>query len=352
MVQRMLSFSAIRQTRRKSTQIFTTIFGSSYLLSVPYHWVAFVNFMREQRAVMAGKKGYYQNLEGADRSNTLLRRNTHRLEKGLLMQPRRDVFAENYIVETVKTYVQTQQRFNERPDSVDVDELTWAHNVLAQYFTVVKPTKTIQKASDIFAAATYVPQETDAVPYQRSEPVELPSYDELLALSKHRRSVRWFLDKPVERELIDKALVVARQAPSACNRLPYEFRIFDKPELVSQIANTPFGTTGYADNIPVIAVLVGKLDSYFSARDRHAIYVDTSLAAMSFAFALETLGLSSCMINWPDFEPLERKMAKQLNLSMSERPVMLMAIGYPDPYAMVANSKKKSLDTIRSYNKT
>jgi hypothetical protein len=57
------------------------------------------------------------------------------------------------------------------------------------------------------------------------------------------------------------------------------------------------------------------------------------------------------MINWPDFEPLERKMQKLLHLTVDERPIMLMAIGYADSDSMVAYSQKKPLDNIRSYNR-
>jgi nitroreductase len=144
--------------------------------------------------------------------------------------------------------------------------------------------------------------------------------------------------------------MIARQAPSACNRLPYEYKIFDDPQLVQKVAGLPFGSAGYRQNIPMIAIIVGKLDSYFSPRDRHGIYIDASLSAMSFMFALETLGLASSVINWPDFEPLERKMQKTLGLKTEDRPVMLIAIGYADPKGKVAYSQKKDLKVLRSYN--
>ncbi|MDA6709794.1 hypothetical protein OSL02_26220, partial [Escherichia coli] len=79
--------------------------------------------------------------------------------------------------------------------------------------------------------------------------------------------------------------------------MPYEYRIFDDPELVKVVADIPFGAGGYSHQIPTIAVVIGKLDSYFSPRDRHAIYVDGSLSAMTFMYALDTLGVSSCVIN-------------------------------------------------------
>lgn len=353
-VQQILAVKMVRASLSWLNINAAKVFGVSYILSVPFHWLNFLPFMREQRAVLAGKKHYYQNLLDKHlQSRVTLRRNIHRLEKGLLMRPRRSVFAKDYIEETTEVYQQSVSQWEANPDSYDETELNWAHNVLAQYFSVVDGADPfISKLAHIFNNLAYKPKQNDMFPYKRLATTKMPNYEQMMALSLHRRSVRWFLPKKVPREDIDDALLVARQSPTACNRLPYEFRIFDDPKLVKKVANTPFGTGGYADNIPVVAVLVGKLSSYYSSRDRHAIYVDSSLAAMSFAFALETKGISTCMINWPDFEPLERKMQKLLNLGFDERPVMLIAIGYADPDGFVAYSQKKSLDLIRSYNNT
>ena len=61
------------------------------------------------------------------------------------------------------------------------------------------------------------------------------------------------------------------------------------------------------------------------------VYIDGSLAAMQLMLALESLGLSSCSINWPDVEERERQLAKILGLAYQERTVMLLAVGYADP---------------------
>jgi nitroreductase len=71
---------------------------------------------------------------------------------------------------------------------------------------------------------------------------------------------------------------------------------------------------------------------------------------MGFILALETLGLSSTCINWPDFFPLETKMQKSLGLGVDDRPIMLIAVGYPDPKGKIPYSQKKSLEGLRSYN--
>jgi len=352
LVQRVLAMKAIKASVNKVSSLTSNFFSLTYIFSIPYNLIVFFPFMREQRAVLSGKAKYYKNLKSdTNHTRVALRRNVHRIEKALLMRPRKPTFSTNYIYETVEWYSRGVKQWSDDENSYDESELIWAHNVLTKYFREVKEVPVISEARTLFERQEYTPDTLDSSPYKRSKPKNLPSYDQLLSLSMYRRSVRWYTKKKVNRRDIDDALLVARQSPTACNRLPYEFRIYDDPKLVNKISNTPFGTGGYADNIPVIAVVIGKLGSYFSNRDRHAIYVDSSLAAMSFIFALETKNISSCIINWPDFEPLEAKMQKMLGLNFDERPIMLIAIGYADPNGEVAFSQKKTLSNIRSYNK-
>ena len=75
------------------------------------------------------------------------------------------------------------------------------------------------------------------------------------------------------------------------------------------------------------------------------VLMNQGLATMQFMLALETLGLSSCPINWPDVEALERQMEVELNLERFQRPIMLLAIGYADPNGGVAYSVKKPVES-------
>jgi nitroreductase len=318
-----------------------------------YSLLGALTFNREQYAVLRGRRDYYRNLHRARTTHVELRRNVHRLEKGMSMRPRRPVFAKDYIGETVDFYLRALELAERTTDSgIDTDELVWAHNVLAHYFEIVDASDpVVARELARFKQASYEPETSGARPFARKDSTFSDiGYDQLLALAQQRRSVRWFLDKPVPREAIDKALLVARQSPTACNRLPYEFLVFDDPEQVRTVASLPNGTKGYRHQIPVIVVIKGDLEAYFSPRDRHAIYVDASLAAMAFMYALEVQGLASSAINWPDFEPLEAKMARTLKLKPSERVVMLVAVGYADPEGIIPFSQKKSLEVLRSYN--
>jgi nitroreductase len=319
------------------------------LASLFYYICNYSHFYREYQGVIYGKLKYSQLLESTQNSSYLLRRNIHRLEKGLLMKPRKEIFAADYIIETVDCYKKTLQA-NQNSLIVE-EELQWAYDVLQEYFSIVINHPKVEQAKTKFIALKHLCNPKKYIPYKRN--IEIPSpvtYEQFWKLSYRRRSVRWYLPMPVPRELLDKAIMVASLSPSACNRQPFEFRIFDQPELVQQVSALPMGTKGFNHNVPVIIAVVGKLSAYFSVRDRHLIYIDASLVSMSFMYALETLGLSSCPINWPDIDTREKKMSSLLNLEPDERVIMLISVGYPDPEGMVAYSQKKSLNQVRRYN--
>lgn len=347
----LLAITWIRRTYEVVNRVALEVVGASRILTHLFFVFAFLTFNREQFAVVRGRRNYYRNKKRDRLTHVELRRNIHRLEKGIIMMPRRDVFARDYITETIEFYENAVAQHSRVPGSMESSELDWAHNVLAEYFRVSTGSNpVVDSARARFAAVAYESRYSDRIPRPKQALSQI-SYEDLSLLAQQRRSVRWFQQRPVPRDDIDKALLVARQAPTACNRLPYEFLVFDEPGMVRTVADLPFGTAGYSHNIPAIVVVVGNLDNYFSPRDRHAIYVDSSLAAMSFMFALETLGLSSSVINWPDFEPLEARMQKTLGLSPSDRVVMLIAVGYALDEGMVPYSQKKELDTFRSFNR-
>ncbi|WP_419224975.1 nitroreductase family protein [Acinetobacter sp. A2] len=308
------------------------------------------NFGWEHRAVLAGKVIYQDSLSNPVFNTSLLRRNVHRLEKGLLMRPRRLPFGLDYIAETVDAYQKAVSA------QTELRELIWAKHVLQEYMAINPSHPVIDPLRPIVELSSSEIIENDSlskknIPYVRlkSDQPEI-DYDEMLKLAKYRRSVRWFLEDKVDRKIIERAINVAAYSPTACNRQPYEFRVFDDPAIVSEVIKLPMGTGGFGHQVPCVAVVVGKLRNYFNERDRHLIYIDGSLAIMSFIYGLEVQGLGSCCINWPEVPNLEKKMARLLNLDPDERPIMLVAFGYPHPEGMVANSTKKSQQQLIKYN--
>ena len=325
---------------------FSPLFSKSRVLASLYYFVFSRKFYREHKAVLDGRLAYQKNsFTRIGKTSALLRRNIHRLEKGLIMKPMRDSFAEDYIMETVMSY----QRAIET-DSLQEDENKWFSDVLNEYFTIVKDTSLIAKARNIYESyenKIYETTDKKFIPYTFDTlPASDVSYEELHKLFVKRCSVRWYQDKQVPLELIEKAVNLATLAPSACNRQPYVFHVSSNKEKAVQMAKCAGGTPGWAQNIPCTIAIVGDLSAYPFERDRHLIYIDGSLAAMQLILALETLGLSSCSINWPDIESAEQKMQKLLKLEYYERPIMLLSVGYAKDKCGIPYSQKKGAEIL------
>lgn len=304
-------------------------------------------FGREHQAVLKGRLAFKQKqgLQGA--SHTLLRRNIHRIEKGLIMRPRKAVFALDYIQDTLEAFAAAVDN-----PSHCVDELRWACDVLSAYFQVCECNQSNWLAGKqrFLVLSTQVGEaKGEDVPYEFTSKIDAKlTIEQFEALCVQRRSVRWFKDKKVDMSLIEQAVRCASLAPSACNRQPFNFYVANEPDLAAQLVAIPMGTKGFAQNVPCTIVVSADLACYPTERDRHLIYIDSALASMQLMLALETLGLSSCPINWPDIEPLEKKMANRLQLSNSVRPIMLIAVGFALPDGKIPFSQKKSVQQLIS----
>lgn len=337
---------------RKALQALEPLAAVSGFTSALYYLFFSSSFRREQQAVLKGKIAYRWSLRNPGESSYLLRRNIHRLEKGLIMEPRRPVFGRDYIGETVAALKSTATATADHGTST---ELFWARGVLDEYFDVVSTADDakVRKARDKYKEVVkQLPGVKEGPkPYSAETLSTKPvTPDEFAELCRIRRSVRWYDGRKVPRDVIDRAIAAAGTAPSACNRQPFRYLIFDEPELVSRIASIPMGTTGFSDNFPALAVLVGDLGAYFDERDRHVIYIDGSLSAMTFMFALQTEGIASCSINWPDLKAKEIALRKELDLEANERVIMMISLGYARDEGGVPASVKKPMLQLRAYN--
>ncbi len=304
-------------------------------------------FDDEHRAVLSGRVRNRDASTQLDGSNARLRRNVHRLEKGLVMRPRRDVFGTGFIVDTVALFVDMASS-----GLADEEEMRWCRDVLERYFDAVVDEPSIVQARRMFEAAPALtdgaPESAPRAPYaSAARPVSGVAFDDLRTLYQRRRSVRWFEDRPVDDRLLDRAIEAAALAPTACNRIPYRFYVANDRAVAARLAGFAMGTTGFAENIPCLIAVVGDLSCYPEERDRHLVYIDGSLALMQLELAIETLGLSSCTINWPDVGAIDRRFRDAVALLPCERIVCLLAVGHADPEGGVPYSSKKGTRQLR-----
>lgn len=273
------------------------------------------------------------------------RRNIHRLEKGLCYSKVKNIFAEDYILETVAFLQEDQEEI-----TFDKNTKNWGIAVLNLYFEVCQHTEKIAEAYKLFQKLELNNEHSDWIPYTSKDRPNLSiDYNDIYQLALRRRSVRHYLDRSVETHLIEEAIKIATLSPSACNRQSFKFLFFNQRNLVEQISQIPGGVSGY--KIPSVVIVVGQYRGYFDARDINAPIIDSSLASMAFIFALETLGLSSVCINWPNLPDREQKIRQLIHLEKDEFIVMLIGVGYPEANGRIPYSAKKELNKVLEINR-
>lgn len=336
----MIHSSQKKKIRRKAL----SIVAKSRTLTLLYALLS-KQFWREINTVVQGINQYYKDRNDRHQTTSpLLRRNIHRIEKGIIMTPRKPTFALEYIEETIEEYIKCVAT-----NEFDSVELKWAYDVLNQYFISVKSTPFISIMRSKFNNST---ANIDADSSTKFSPLQVNSDKASIdpaafqKLCQNRFSTRHFLGKQVPRDIIKQAIDIAGTAPSACNRQPYRFHLASDDKICSKISNLALGTSGYRDHIHNLFVVTASSSYYEFERDRHIIYIDSSLATMQLVLALESFGLASCIINWPDIEGREQKLSHALNLAPHERAIMLIAFGYPDDNAKTPYSAKLDSKTL------
>ncbi|MDI4652089.1 MULTISPECIES: nitroreductase family protein [Pseudoalteromonas] len=301
----------------------------------------------EQTALLSGLRRFNLIAKKKKQSNSLLRRNIHRLEKGLIMQPRKPEFATDYIEETVETFKGCSSSSQSA-----TSELDWAFSVLTEYFRVVKlDHRKIQSSLKLFQSINYLPKSSSKIPYLHKAKPDLEHRSEFEELVYKRASVRWFeKNSSPSIDIVKRVVDISLQAPSACNRQSFEYRFVDNKDLLAKLLKLPGGVTGFADNIPSLMVVIGDYSGYYLERDRHLIYIDASLSSMMLLLAFENFGFNTCVLNWPENDKKNKEINSILNLPTYKRVIMLVAVGKADCSGGVPYSQKKDSSTSLTVN--
>ncbi len=143
-----------------------------------------------------------------------------------------------------------------------------------------------------------------------------------------RRSVRRYVSKLVERELIEKVVDAGRWAPSSGNTQPVEVVVVTDPEKRRIMADVS-GYAKYLKDAPVALVVCVNLSR---ARSRYGELgvsyfapMDASAAIQNMMLAAHALGLGTCWDSIFD----KMKVKELINLPENLEPFAIIALGYP-----------------------
>jgi len=156
-----------------------------------------------------------------------------------------------------------------------------------------------------------------------------------------RKSLRVFSDCPIDRNLITKAVDLARNTPSVCNRQSWRVYAVDAPDLLGKVLPLQNGNESFRSEIKMALIITSDLQKFSRAGERNQVWIDGGLFSMSLAWALHGLGLGTCMLNWSVNNSQSELVRSAVNISQSEEIIMFMAVGHPEEGTRYARSEKK-----------
>lgn len=166
------------------------------------------------------------------------------------------------------------------------------------------------------------------------------SYDELFALIKSRRSNRFFLEKEVSDDVINKLKETVNWAANSCNKQPIRLFVANKPDLAKECLTCCKGGTGFSDYIPSFWVFAANVRGYVWPSEIYLPAIDTSLGAQNVFLAAHTLGISGTILSWGQKDAAEEsKLRALLNIPQDYTIVFCAVMGYPE-YGYVTPERK------------
>lgn len=140
-----------------------------------------------------------------------------------------------------------------------------------------------------------------------------------------RRSIRKWLDQPVEEEKIKTILKAAMNAPSAGNQMPWEFIVVEDKAMLEELSKTsPYAKC--VANAPVAIIPV-----YHTEGLRFPSYaqIDSAIASENILLAITDLGLGGVWLGIASEEERMDKVGKILHLE-DRHAFAIIPFGYSD----------------------
>jgi len=169
-----------------------------------------------------------------------------------------------------------------------------------------------------------------------------------------RRSIRRYLETPVEPEKLRACLEAARLAPSAHNVQPWRFIVVDEPGLKDRLAAAAFSGiysgSKFAARAPVILVLLAKPGGAAVRAGSKLLgipfhFLDLGIAGEHIVLQAEELGLATCWMGWFD----HRRVRKVLAIPRGFKIVAIMPLGYAEKRPM-REPPRRTLEEIVTFN--
>jgi len=272
--------------------------------------------------------------------------NYHGVEKGLSLLHPRPLFG----VENIRVTLLRLNLYIELYGHDDTTEI--AISALQQYFDLYKGMEAVDKEKILVELSEFLEKSISercfkgGVKKLERQQILVHAEKDLESFFNSRYSIRQFSDKAVPVELIIKALKMAQKTPSVCNRQPWHAVVLQTPEKIKRALEIQGGAKGFAEQVNKVIVVTSTMSSFQAIGERYQCWIDGGMFAMSVVYALHSLGVGTCCLNWSKIIETDVSFKNEIGIAVSDTIIMLIAVGNLPEQLLVAKSERKSFQDL------
>lgn len=270
----------------------------------------------------------------------------HSIEKGLSMSPIRLGFGRKKIL----ILSNLLSKYVSRGYETDRSQFIAACSVLYKYYLLHHENKF--DINDFFTSSLhslvtkYAKVEIGGVISYRVDDYFNDSQKAFELFSKSRHSIRYFKDLFISTEIVEKAIEIAKSAPSVCNRQSTKVHLVENKEFIKVILEIQKGISTF-DNFNQILVITGDRSYFFTSGERSQLFFDSGIFLQNLLYSFHYLNVGACPLHWSVNFQSDKIVGNMLNLQKSEKIVCLVAIGVPsDEFKLAASPRKNTYELL------
>lgn len=176
--------------------------------------------------------------------------------------------------------------------------------------------------------------------------IQSANYEKLV---KSRHSIRYFTKDIPDLNLIKKALELAQQTPSACNRQGWMVHVFLGHKNL-ELLNWQSGANGFSNEIQMSILITANMKAFLSHEPNQA-YIDGGLYAMNLLYAIHAQGLGTIPLSCGFYQKKLDILHSNFEVPENEVPIMIIGVGCLLDNFNIAVSSRKSVNLITTIHK-
>lgn len=175
------------------------------------------------------------------------------------------------------------------------------------------------------------------------------SYEFFSEFMTNRKTIRNFTGAPIKRDIIEKAISIAKYTPSVCNRQPWKTIYIDDKSKIKNALSFQNGNGGFGDTATGLFIITSSYKHFPLSGERNQIWVDGGMFSMSLLLALHSCGIAACALNWGNDSFIDQSAKNSIGISSEDSIIMMIAVGIaPDEYK-VCESQRRDTSSFIEY---